>query len=104
MTHSKPRHFSVFLHFGFSLFLILCTVAFHCSATQGVQAESFNFETEAGLYSIGQQKVIAPDGEAKDGFGYSSVISDDGSTALIGFLPSYASVGMPRGYRWWCCA
>ena len=93
MTHSKPRHFSVFLHFGFSLFLILCIVAFLCSATQGIQAESFNFETEAGKYSIGQQKVIAPDGEAKDGFGYSSVISDDGSTALIGSY--YIEFGIP---------
>ncbi|HOD05658.1 MAG TPA: hypothetical protein PKH92_11505, partial [Anaerolineaceae bacterium] len=30
------------------------------------------------------QKVIAPDGTSKDGFGHSAAISDDGSTAIVG--------------------
>ncbi len=36
------------------------------------------------LNAATQQKVIAPDGTAKDGFGYSVAISDDGGTAAIG--------------------
>lgn len=36
------------------------------------------------LNAITQQKIIAPDGTAKDGFGHSVAISDDGTTAVIG--------------------
>ncbi len=36
------------------------------------------------INTFDQQKVVAPDGAEKDGFGYSVAISDDGSTALVG--------------------
>lgn len=36
------------------------------------------------LNAAAQQQVIAPDGTAKDGFGFSAAISDNGSTAAIG--------------------
>ena len=84
MTRLKTWHRNGLLRFGLSLLFILCVTAGLCASRQRVQAEKLIVETRAGLHSSGQQKVFAPDGEAKDGFGYSSVISDDGSTALIG--------------------
>lgn len=52
---------------------------------------------EPRLNSSTQQKVFAPDGEAKDGFGYSAVISDDGSTALIGSYYIEFGISYPIG-------
>ena len=47
------------------------------------QSGSSNSPTEP-LDASTWQKVIAPDGTPKDGFGYSVAISDDGSTAAVG--------------------
>lgn len=62
-----------------------------------VQADSIPPGMEAVLENLPtgytQQKVTASDGAAKDGFGYSVAISDDGSTALVGtFFIDFGSV------------
>jgi hypothetical protein len=54
--------------------------------------------------AITQQKVVAPDGAAKTGFGYSAALSDDGSTALVGtYFIEFAStypIGPGKVYGW----
>ncbi|NMB68048.1 MAG: hypothetical protein GYA20_04730 [Chloroflexi bacterium] len=47
--------------------------------------------------AIAQQKVVAPDGAAKTGFGQSAAISDDGSTALIGTYYTEFGIQYPIG-------
>ena len=93
----KSWHFSNFLRFGLSLCFIFSLAVLLCIGSQRVQAESFSGNSEAILFSSGQQKVFAPDGEAKDGFGYSSAISDDGSTALIGSYYIEFGIAYPIG-------
>jgi len=61
------------------------------------QAGNFWSAKEARLNSSSRQKVVAPDGEAKDGFGYSAVISDDGSTALVGSYYTEYGMSYPIG-------
>lgn len=79
MNHRNETHhvLSLALLFSLSVTLWLCGQP---SRVDGSLAEG-PFPL-AG--NITQQKVVAPDGTAKTGFGQSAAISDDGSTALIG--------------------
>ncbi len=66
-----------------------------------VQADSIPPGMEAVLENLPagytQQKVTASDGAAKDGFGYSVAISDDGSTALVGTYYIEFGIAYPIG-------
>jgi len=71
------------------LTVLLGLVMSLCLNQASVRAGSFprddssNNSTE-WLDASNWQKVVAPDGTPKDGFGYSAAISDDGNTAIVG--------------------
>ena len=71
------------------LTILLALVISLCLNQASVRAGSFprndssNNSTE-WLDASNWQKVVAPDGTPKDGFGYSAAISDDGNTAIVG--------------------
>ena len=66
-----------------ALVMSLCLNQATVRASSLSQSGSSNSPTEP-LDASTWQKVIAPDGTPKDGFGYSVAISDDGSTAAVG--------------------
>ena len=66
-----------------ALVMSLCLNQTTVRASSLSQSGSSNSPTEP-LDASTWQKVIAPDGTPKDGFGYSVAISDDGSTAAVG--------------------
>ena len=68
---------------------LLALIMSLCLNQAPVRASSFSQNDlpntpTALLSAFTWQKVIAPDGTPKDGFGYSVAISDDGSTAVVG--------------------
>jgi len=64
---------------------ILALVISLCLNLALVRASSFSQNALSGNpNAFTWQKVIAPDGTSKDGFGHSAAISDDGSTAIVG--------------------
>jgi len=78
------------------IIVIICLLAPQSGLTP-VKAGSAWLAKEVRQNSSGQQKIFALDGEAKDGFGYSAVISDDGSTALIGSYYIEFGISYPIG-------
>ena len=73
----------LFLTVLLALVMSLCLNQTTVRASSLSQSGSSNSPTEP-LDASTWQKVIAPDGTPKDGFGYSVAISDDGSTAAVG--------------------
>ena len=64
---------------------LLALVISLCLNLAPVRASSFSQNALSGNpNAFTWQKVIAPDGTSKDGFGHSAAISDDGSTAIVG--------------------
>ncbi len=64
---------------------LLALVISLCLNLAPVRASSFSQNALSGNpNAFTWQKVIAPDGTPKDGFGHSVAISDDGTTAVIG--------------------
>ena len=64
---------------------LLALVISLCLNLAPVRASSFSQNALFGNpNAFTWQKVIAPDGTSKDGFGHSAAISDDGSTAIVG--------------------
>ncbi|HNS37778.1 MAG TPA: hypothetical protein PKM01_08340 [Anaerolineaceae bacterium] len=67
------------------LMALLALVISLCLNLAPVRASSFSQNALSGNpNAFTWQKVIAPDGTSKDGFGHSAAISDDGSTAIVG--------------------
>ena len=67
------------------LTVLLALIMSFCLNQAPVRASSFSQNDLPNTpTTFTWQKVIAPDGTPKDGFGYSVAISDDGSTAVIG--------------------
>ena len=73
----------LFLTVLLALVMSLCLNQTTVRASSLSQSGSSNSPTEP-LDASTWQKVVAPDGTPKDGFGYSVAISDDGSTAAVG--------------------
>ncbi|MEL7645026.1 MAG: hypothetical protein AAGU04_01995 [Anaerolineaceae bacterium] len=92
MIRRKVTHpvLSLALLFSFSATVWLCG--------QPAPVQAF---ISQGLFTlpdaITQQKVVAPDGAAKSGFGHSAALSDDGSTALIGTYFIEFGISYPIG-------
>ena len=76
----------------FSLAVILALAAALCIHSLPAWAASAQAHGQL-MNAVTMQKVIAPDGTAKDGFGYAVAISDDGQTAIIGTY--YIEFGIP---------
>ena len=67
------------------LMALLALVISLCLNLAPVRASSFSQNALSGNpNAFTWQKVIAPDGTSKGGFGHSAAISDDGSTAIVG--------------------
>jgi len=82
----------------FLLAVVLALAVSLCQNQSPALASSFWRDTPPGLLNaFSWQKVIAPDGTAKDGFGYSAAISDDGSTAIVGSYYIEFGISHPIG-------
>lgn len=83
MFQYKNSHPVLCLTILLALVMSLCLNQASVRASSFSRSDSPNNPTE-WLDAFTWQKVVAPDGTPKDGFGYSAAISDDGSTAAVG--------------------